>query len=49
MIYKNQKTGYWHTRLKGEAEALFKTKREAEEYTKNHAKWQQLKEEEHNE
>ena len=46
MVYKNEKTGYWHTRLKGEAEALFSTRDEAELYQKEHNEFEKIK---HNE
>ena len=40
MIYK--KNGYYVTRLKGEAEAYFKTRKEAEEYKKEYDIYQEL-------
>ena len=41
MIYK--KNGYYVTRLKGEAEAYFKTKTEAKKYQEEHKKFEELK------
>lgn len=46
MIYKNKKTRMWHSKNKGEAEAIFKTRTEAEKYQKNFLEWQKLKGEE---
>ena len=41
MIYK--KSGYYVTKLKGEAEAYFKTKTEAKKYQEEHKKFEELK------
>ena len=41
MIYK--KNGYYVNRLKGEAEAYFKTKTEAKKYKEEYKKFEQLK------
>ncbi len=43
MIYRNSKTGLFHVRIKGEAEAMFNKRSEAEQYQREFNNWENEK------